>query len=289
MDLSYLHVFIGSLKSPPLYFSLLIIHSNKQEKGKEMNTLKATQTSFPPKNPSFLCPRKLPKRKTSTISFCSNSSSGAESEPSPPEEGGDKSKQELLAKIAMLQTQKVRLTDYLDERSAYLTQFAEDANAEFDAIGEDALKGLDDAEARIMGNIESRMQAFEEKSESSKQEIEKSEQKVVDFEDQMENDQNEGLFFKNLGQRKPQERVEAQEEMQKLRVTKENAGSKIRRNIYLALICLLAATIVNAIISSPELEWQKITALGVILVALLAQFFYEQMMYSTTEKTEKDE
>jgi hypothetical protein len=30
----------------------------------------------------------------------------------------------------MLQAQKVRLTDYLDERSAYLTQFAEEANAD---------------------------------------------------------------------------------------------------------------------------------------------------------------
>uniref|UniRef100_A0A6N2MN64 Uncharacterized protein n=1 Tax=Salix viminalis TaxID=40686 RepID=A0A6N2MN64_SALVM len=38
----------------------------------------------------------------------------------------------------MLQAQKVRLTDYLDERSAYLAQFAEEANAEFDKIGEDA-------------------------------------------------------------------------------------------------------------------------------------------------------
>ena len=34
---------------------------------------------------------------------------------------GDSRKQELLARIAMLQAQKVRLTDYLDERSAYLS------------------------------------------------------------------------------------------------------------------------------------------------------------------------
>jgi hypothetical protein len=37
----------------------------------------------------------------------------------------------------------------LDERSDYLTQFAEEANAEFDKIGEDALKGLDEAGARV--------------------------------------------------------------------------------------------------------------------------------------------
>jgi len=73
--------------------------------------------------------------------------SNSDSEASRPE--GDLRKQELLAKIAMIQAQKLRLTDYLDERSAFLTQFAEEANAEIDAIGENALKDLDDATARV--------------------------------------------------------------------------------------------------------------------------------------------
>ena len=65
----------------------------------------------------------------------------------PPE--GDSQKQEILARIALLQTQKLRLTGFLDEKSADLTQFAEDANAEFEKIGEDALRGLDEASARV--------------------------------------------------------------------------------------------------------------------------------------------
>lgn len=51
--------------------------------------------------------------------------------------------QEMLARIAMLQAQKVHLTDFLDERSACLTQLAEDAKAEIDDIGEKATKELD--------------------------------------------------------------------------------------------------------------------------------------------------
>lgn len=43
----------------------------------------------------------------------------------------------------MLQTQKVRITDFLDERSAYLTKFAKDADSEFDLIGQNAMKELD--------------------------------------------------------------------------------------------------------------------------------------------------
>ncbi|KAL5983251.1 hypothetical protein ACLOJK_017335 [Asimina triloba] len=238
-----------------------------------MNALKATQ-AFPPAVSFCLQPAKLPKWNKSTIVCCrsSSSSDGTESEPAGDGGGGDKRKQELLAKIAMLQAEKVRVTEFLDERSAYLTKFAEDANKEFDAVGEDALKELYEAEAEIMENMENRMRTFEESTETARQEIEKNDQILKDFEDKIEKDRNEGLFFKNLRERKPQDQAKVQEEAQKLReLTKANAESKVRRNIYLALICLLAATIVNSIISSPELEWQKIASLGLILVALVAQ------------------
>lgn len=66
---------------------------------------------------------------------------------------GDIRKQELLAQIVMLQTQKVRLTNYIDERSAYLAKFGDEAKAEFDKIGEDALQGLDEASARVRFNF----------------------------------------------------------------------------------------------------------------------------------------
>uniref|UniRef100_A0A2P2NJV6 Uncharacterized protein n=1 Tax=Rhizophora mucronata TaxID=61149 RepID=A0A2P2NJV6_RHIMU len=49
----------------------------------------------------------------------------------------------------MLLTGKVCLADYLDETSAYLTEFTEVANAEFNKVGEDALRGLDEASARL--------------------------------------------------------------------------------------------------------------------------------------------
>ncbi|WVZ16142.1 hypothetical protein V8G54_009124 [Vigna mungo] len=72
-----------------------------------------------------------------------------ESDSEDPSAEGDANSQELLARIAMLQTEKVRLTDFLEERSAYLSQFGEEAKAEFDKIGEDALKELDEAGARV--------------------------------------------------------------------------------------------------------------------------------------------
>ncbi|KAK9168215.1 hypothetical protein Syun_000355 [Stephania yunnanensis] len=246
-----------------------------------MNTLKAFQI-FPPNKHGFCHKRELPSRKICFLSHGNNlNETPAESSPE-----GDAQKQELLAKIAMLQAQKVRLTDYLDERSAYLTQFAEEANAEFDEIRETALKGLDESGTRIMENLESQMQAFEESQESNRAEIEKNEKKLLDFEAQMDNDRNEGLFFKNLRQKAPTEKQISKEEAKKItKITRENAGSNVRKNIYIVLMGLLAVIIADALIYSPD--WKKVAVLGAIFVALFSQFAYEQSVSSETEK--KDE
>lgn len=87
---------------------------------------------------------RLHNKRSYTLCLCKSNESDSQA-PQP----GDTRKQELLAQIAMLQTRKVRLTDFIDEKSAYLTQFGEEANAEFDKIEEDALQGLDEAGARV--------------------------------------------------------------------------------------------------------------------------------------------
>lgn len=139
-----------------------------------------------------------------------------------------------------------------------------------------------------MGSIESRMQAFEESVELNKLEIEESEKKVTDFEGQIEKDRNEGLFFKNLREKTPVDKAKAREEAEKIKeLTKKNAGSVIRRNIYLALMGLVVIGIADASISSTS-DWRKVALLGVILVGLLSQLIYEQSVLSETDKIEQE-
>lgn len=139
-----------------------------------------------------------------------------------------------------------------------------------------------------MENMESQMQALQESSDMSRLEIEKNEQKLADFEDQIENERNEGLFFKNLRQRTTKEKADAREETDKIRrLAKESAGSKIRRNIYLALVTLLVLGITDSLIS-PSSDWRKVAVLGAILVALLSQLLYELRMTSEAEGKEKE-
>ncbi|KAL3536490.1 hypothetical protein ACH5RR_004951 [Cinchona calisaya] len=253
-----------------------------------MLSLKAIQSPFTLTSHALLFHggREYSKRNKNpnNLVLCKSKESDSGTPPPPPE--GDTRKQELLARIAMLQAQKLRLTDYLDERSAFLTQFAEEASAEIDQIGENALKELDEAGSRIMENIESRMQAFEESVDLNKQEIEENEKKLADFEGQIDKERNEGMFFKNLNQKTPSEKAKAKEEIHKLReLTKENAGSKIRRNIYLALVGLVVIGISDALITSSN--WSKVALLGAILVGLISQLLYEQRLLSDAEKTEQ--
>ncbi|KAG6603599.1 hypothetical protein SDJN03_04208, partial [Cucurbita argyrosperma subsp. sororia] len=244
-----------------------------------MIVFKPVQTCFPVHRNTFFYTARFPNSKSSFLCRCQPNTSDSSSS-TPPE--GDSQKQEILARIAQLQTQKLRLTDFLDEKSADLTQFAEDANAEFEKIGEDALRGLDEASARIMENIESQMQVFEESAELNRQEIEKNDDMLAKFEGQIEEERNEGLFFKNMRQKKPADKVE----MEKIEeLTKENAaGSKTRRYIYLVLIGLLVVAIVESFVSSPD--WRKVAVLGAMLAALVSRFSYEQRMSSEIERTE---
>ncbi|KAJ6922500.1 hypothetical protein NC652_016216 [Populus alba x Populus x berolinensis] len=187
--------------------------------------------------------KKPSNTKNSILFLCKSNDS--DSEAPPPE--GDTKKQELLAKIAMLQAQK------------------------------------------IMENIESQMQAFEESAELNRTEIEKNDNKVADFEVQMENDRNEGMFFKNLGQKAPVDKAKAKEEAQKIKdLTNAKAGSKTRKNIYLALMGVLGIVIADSFLSSSP-DWRKVAVLGAILVGLITQFSYEQRLASDIERAEKEQ
>lgn len=141
---------------------------------------------------------------------------------------------------------------------------------------------------QIMEKLEGRIQAFEEAADMNREEIEKNEKVLEDFEDQIEKDRNEGLFFKNLGDKAPKAKTEAKAEAQKLReIVKKDAGSKIRGNIYLGLMSLIAVTIANAIFATRDVEWGKVAALAFILLGLLAQFTYERSL--STKSKSRDE
>lgn len=144
-----------------------------------------------------------------------------------------------------------------------------------------------------MEKLESRAQAFDEAAEVNRQEVEQNEKVLEEFEEQMERDRNEGLFFKSLREKSSvmEEKTAkaAREEARRLKEAgrRSTAASHTRRNIYLALMVVLAVTIGNAVLAVPEVEWRKVAALGLIFVGLLAQLVYEKSLASETEEADK--
>lgn len=136
--------------------------------------------------------------------------------------------------------------------------------------------------------MESQMLEFEESAEINRQEIQERENKLAEFEVQMENGRNEGLFFKNLRKKVPVvDKAKAKEEAEKIKdVTRLKAGSGIRKNAYLFFIGLLTFTVVYSI-ASPSTDWRKVAVFGAILVALTSQFVYEQNMSAETRTIRK--
>ncbi|MED6119779.1 hypothetical protein PIB30_014827 [Stylosanthes scabra] len=250
-----------------------------------MITLKTIHLCFTPTNSNHTRFHNNTRTSSSVLCLCTksnNNNNESDSSQPPQQPEGNAQSQELLAQIAMLQTQKVRLTGYIDEKSEYLTQFGEEAKAEFDKIGADALKGLDEASDRITANIESQMLEFEELNELNRLEIEANENKLVEFEDQMEKDQNEGLFFKSLGGKKDPDvdkakakdvdevkRIELQQDLSR---EKEDGSNNTLKNVYLFSIGLLTFGIVNSIGN----DWRKVAVLGAVLVVLFSLFINEQ-------------
>ncbi|KAH9324744.1 hypothetical protein KI387_004922 [Taxus chinensis] len=58
---------------------------------------------------------------------------------------GNERTQDLLVEIAMLEAQKVRVAEFMNEKSDHLKEMAEQTNSELQQIADDTMKGMDEA------------------------------------------------------------------------------------------------------------------------------------------------
>eukprot|EP00246_Nothoceros_aenigmaticus_P009899 TRINITY_DN2592_c0_g1_i3.p1 TRINITY_DN2592_c0_g1~~TRINITY_DN2592_c0_g1_i3.p1 ORF type:complete len:302 (-),score=65.67 TRINITY_DN2592_c0_g1_i3:488-1393(-) len=213
------------------------------------------------------------------------SSTGQEGEPE--KVVGNKQVQDQLVKMLRLQTGKMRVRDFVDERSSYLSNIAEQAKAEGDKIAEDILRGIEEAGSKVLKRFDADAQAFEDELASARAEIEANEKDFDEFEKNVEIARSEGLFFKSLYRpmkswksRSLEERNALEEQAAAIsEVAKTSAGSKSRRYLYGVLIFLLTLTLVETV-SAGDFSWRKFAIYGGVLAFLLLQFSYEKSLAS---------
>lgn len=57
--------------------------------------------------------------------------------------------QDMLVGMVQLQTGKMRVTEFVDERSKHLSDIAAQAKEEYDKIAQDAMRNLDEAGSKV--------------------------------------------------------------------------------------------------------------------------------------------
>ena len=111
-----------------------------------MDPLALIRPPFRPRLHHFLAPSRHSYSSVlaRSLSFSSSSSSS-----------GDPDVQKKLVEIIRLETGKIRVSDFVEERSRFLQGIADEALQESDRITSDALRCLDEASAKVCSSKKS--------------------------------------------------------------------------------------------------------------------------------------
>ncbi|CAI5513335.1 unnamed protein product [Closterium sp. Naga37s-1] len=114
---------------------------------------------------------------------------------------GDAEMQQLLADMMQLQSDKVRVESFVEERTQLLTGIAESASAEYARIAEEAKRGMEEASSKVLQQVDAEADEFEQQLAAARADMERSEREFDEFEKSVEERRNSLLFFKQLYRR----------------------------------------------------------------------------------------
>ncbi|KAH7405038.1 hypothetical protein KP509_15G054400 [Ceratopteris richardii] len=206
---------------------------------------------------------------------------------------GDPDMQQKLVDIIRLETGKVRVSDYIQERANLLSDIAEQAIVESDQIAREAMKGFDEASAKTIKAIDESFQAVEDQLASDLAELSLQETELDDFEKSVQDARSEGLFFKALYKpskswkdRDPSERKAIKEAAKQVAETaRVTLKSKSRKNLYMFLLLLMGFVLAESLLSD-EHSLSSTIVYTVIILFLLIQLFYEESLSPKRDDTE---
>ncbi|KAJ7552834.1 hypothetical protein O6H91_06G072100 [Diphasiastrum complanatum] len=114
--------------------------------------------------------------------------------------GGDSKVQKMLVEMLQIQVGKARMSDFVDERSQYLRNIAQEAHEEYDRIAYRTMKEFEATGSRVLRELDADASAIERELQIVRAEIEAQSKDFEEFQLRSAYSRNEGLFFKNLYQ-----------------------------------------------------------------------------------------
>lgn len=217
-------------------------------------------------------------------------------EPEDGDDQGDKQVQDILVGMVRLQAGKMRVSEFVDDRSKMLSDIADQAKEEYDKIAQDAMRTMDEASSKIISSVDAEAQAMEDELAAARAEMEADSRDFDEFEENVDKARSEGLFFKSLyskplkawNDRTKEEKQAIKEQADAVyNSAKKSGSSKPRRFLYGVLILLLSLSLVEAV-SNGSYEWPKLALYSLILVALVVQLTYESFVASDGDDDSKE-
>ena len=139
-----------------------------------------------------------------------------------------------------------------------------------------------------MEQVEADALKLEEELATARQQMEQDDLAFEQFEKQVQQSRNRGLFFKSLYS-KPVATVNSlstqeQESIREVQTTvlgsrTKAAGSKTRRYLYGILLFLVSLTVVDLAMLDTK-DWPKLALYSVLCLSLVAQLVYEKILSS---------
>lgn len=74
-------------------------------------------------------------------------------EPEDGDDQGDKQVQDILVGMVRLQASKMRVSEFVDDRSKMLSDIADQAKEEYDKIAQDAMRTMDEASSKVSQSL----------------------------------------------------------------------------------------------------------------------------------------
>ncbi|KAI5072168.1 hypothetical protein GOP47_0012274 [Adiantum capillus-veneris] len=200
---------------------------------------------------------------------------------------GDTKVQQMLVDMVRIQVGKVRMIEFVDERSQHLRNIADDVVLEYDRIAYRTMKDFDASGSRVLRQLDAGASAIEKDLMIARAEMEAHSRDFEEFQIRIAYSRNEGLFFKNLYKSprglRYQENLSKDQLEKKITIasSEKDLSSSYRQLLYGGLSLVMVSFLwssTSAFMSGTCMRASKLASYGVIFSLLLAQLAYAKVI-----------
>ncbi|XP_024520330.1 uncharacterized protein LOC112342547 [Selaginella moellendorffii] len=205
--------------------------------------------------------------------------------------GGDVQVQRALVEMIQMQVSKVKMSEFVEERSQYMKTIAQDYRHDHARIAFRAMKELDAAGSRVLRELDAGAGAIEEELRMARADLEAQSKSIDEYQRWSAHLRNEGLFFKNLYT--APDRSKASRKDLVVSSPSGNFSASYKQFLSGGISLVLASFVYSSgsgLLTGTLMRPWKLASYGIILTLLLTQLAYADVLVGEeVESSSKDQ